>query len=185
MPVVARRRPGFSLNFGAIGAGVLAAALVATGAGAGTAVARAAADPAVPGASCLTQWATASGAARDGISGAGQFWTVRGLQAYAGDGVELVQVNSDLSVYPWLANLAPAESARVGYVVVAEQPDDNGHLDYWGDTVTDLGTPKEIVRCGRFAIYDYRGTAAEQRLTEAVTRSARVQAALRGFGVTS
>lgn len=187
-----RRRPvigmtssgarGFSFEFGRaaitrlLGA-ALATALVVAGGVSAARVAAVAADPGVPGVACLTTWA----AGAPGFTGVGQFWTIRDLQAYGGDSVRLAQVNSDFTVYPWLSNLAPAEEARVGYVIVATEPDAAGHLDYWGPQLAELGTPRDIVHCETFDIYDYRGSAAVDTLTDTVTRSARLQATLRGL----
>ncbi|GAA4265403.1 hypothetical protein [Frondihabitans peucedani] len=152
------------------GAAVPATAAVAR---AGDAVASASAS----GAACLTAWTRGKH-----VTGVAQFWTGRRLAAYGGPSVRLLQVNSDFTVYPWLVDLAPYRDARVGYVIVATRTDAGGHLDYWGDDVTNLGTPRGIVHCDGYDIRDYRGLPASSVLTEQVDRSAAEQAARRGFG---
>ncbi|BDZ51571.1 hypothetical protein GCM10025867_38120 [Frondihabitans sucicola] len=144
---------------------------------AGVAVAREAAGPGYSAATCLTDWSRGKH-----VTGVAQFWTGRGLQAYGGGSVDLLQVNFDFSVYPWLVNLASYRNARVSYVVVATAGDAAGHTDYWGDDLTNLGAPRDIVDCGSYDIYDFRGLPAADVLTEKVDASAAVQAAFRGFG---
>jgi hypothetical protein len=129
-----------------------------------------------PAAACLTDWARGTD-----VAGVAQFWTGRGLQAYGGADVHLLQVNGDFSVYPWLTNLAAYEDARVGYVVVATGTTPGDHLEGWGDSVTRLGTPRAVVHCDGYDIVDFRGTPAEAALTEKVRESARAQALTRGF----
>jgi hypothetical protein len=130
-----------------------------------------------PAARCLTDWARGKG-----VAGAAQFWLGRGLQAYGGADVHLLQVRSDLTVYPWLTNLAAYRGARVGYVLVPTGEIPGGHVEGWGDSVNELGRPRQIVACDGFDIVDFRGTPGEKRLTDVVVGSAEVQAALRGFG---
>lgn len=160
----------------------LAVLLIVVGAAipSGAAVARAggaSASATASGAACLTAWTRGKE-----VTGVAQFWTGRRLAAYGGPSVRLLQVNSDFTVYPWLVDLAPYRDARVGYVVVATRSDASGHLDYWGDDVTNLGTPRDVVHCDGYDIRDYRGLPAAAVLTEQVDRSAAAQAARQGFG---
>lgn len=174
---VARSDTGRGRRITALAALLAAGAVVALGLPSGVAVARVAGGSGYAAATCLSDWARGKH-----VTGVAQFWTGRGLAAYGGDDVHLLQVNSDFSVYPWLVNLAPYRDARVSYVVVARGGDSAGHLEYWGDSVTNLGAPSDIVDCGSYEVYDFRGTPAVRSLTEQVDRSAAVQAAFRGFG---
>ncbi|ARC57452.1 hypothetical protein AS850_10230 [Frondihabitans sp. 762G35] len=139
--------------------------LLATGAGSGD-----------TGAACLTDWVRDEHVA---VAGATQFWTGRGLAAYAGPTVRLLQITDTLDVYPWLVNLAPYRGARVGYLI---RPRDEPRDADLGGTVAALGPPRDVVACGTYDIYDYRGTAGEAILTERIGTSAEMLAALRGFG---
>jgi hypothetical protein len=150
--------------------GIASAAVLVTGVPATAQVARAGSSPGDPGTACLSAWTQGKQ-----VTGAAQFWTGRGLQAYGGESVHLLQVTSDLQVYPWLVNLAPYRGARLDYLVV-------GQGEYWGAELAALGTPKDVVRCGGYDIYDYRGTSGADDLTSRIEGSAKVQAALRGFG---
>ena len=140
-------------------------------------VARAAASSGDPAASCLSDWARGKN-----VTGVAQFWTGRGLQAYGSRDVRLLQVTVGFSTYPWLVNLAPYKGARVGYVVVAHGKSPSGHTERWGDDVLNLGAPRDIVDCGTYDIYDFRGLPAAAEITREVDRSAAAQAAKRGFG---
>ncbi len=173
-PTSRRRRTGRMA--GAIGVAVLVAtgALAVPGSVTVFTAGRALGDPA---ARCLTDWARGKD-----VSGAAQFWLGRGLEAYGGADVHLLQVRGDLTVYPWLTNLAAYRGARVGYVLVPTGEIPGGHVEGWGDSVNQLGRPRQIVACDGFDIVDFRGTPGEKRLTDAVVGSAEVQAALRGFG---
>ncbi|WP_157887720.1 hypothetical protein [Frondihabitans sp. PAMC 28766] len=153
---------------------LLTVVLVVPGAGRVVAAGRSLGDPA---AGCLTNWARGKD-----VAGVAQFWTGRPLEAYGGADVDVLQVNSDFTVYPWLVNLAAYRDARVGYVIVATGPTPGDHLEGWGDSVTDLGTPRAVVRCDGYDIDDFRGTPGETALTQRVEGSARVLAALRGLG---
>ncbi|WP_121368108.1 hypothetical protein [Frondihabitans australicus] len=172
---VSRLRAGGLRVAAGLGAAVVVATLVAAVPSTASVVAAGSASG-EPAARCLTDWSRGKDA-----TGVAQFWTVRGLQTYGGDDVHLLQVNSDLSVYPWLTNLAAYRHARVGYVIVATGEIPGGHTEGWADTVTALGTPRDTVHCDGYDIVDFRGTPAQKALTSAVVDSADAQAALRGF----
>ncbi|MCU1526694.1 MAG: hypothetical protein JWP75_457, partial [Frondihabitans sp.] len=140
--------------------------VVAVGAGSG--------DPA---AACLSTWTRGKD-----VTGVAQYWAGRSLATYGGSSVRLLQVTADLEVYPWLVNLAPYRDATISYVVVDRNAPGDEHTETWGEALNQLGNPADVVDCGTYEIYDYRGTPGADRLTEEVDRSAGVQAALRGFG---
>lgn len=154
---------------------VAAAAAVAVVAAGGTApitrVVAEATGPGYPAASCLTDWAEG----RDAV-GVGQFWQVRPLQVYGGDDVRLLQAHGDLSVFPWLSNLAPYRGADPTYLVVSGLD-----LEDWSETLEELGAPAATVSCGDYTIYDYEGAPGEDFLDEEVDRSAESEGEERGF----
>jgi hypothetical protein len=170
-----RRRPTRALGALSVAAALVVAS-IAVAVPSGARVVAAGRGLGEPAAACLTDWARGKD-----VDGVAQFWTGRGLQAYGGEDVRLLQVNYDFSVYPWLTNLTAYENARVGYVVVATGTTPGDHLEGWGDSVTRLGTPRAVVHCDGYDIVDFRGTPAEAALTEKVTQSARAQALTRGF----
>ena len=122
-------------------------------------------------AACLDRWAGSRG-----VTGVGQFWTVRPLATYATSSVRLLQVRDDFGVYPWLVDLASYVDARPTFVLV-------GSGDVWSTPVEDsLGSPADIVHCDGYDIYDYAGTPGAATLRRDVVGTAEYYRLQRGFG---
>jgi hypothetical protein len=120
--------------------------------------------------SCLDRWA----GSRD-VVGVGQFWTVRPLATYSSTSVRLLQVRDNFTAYPWLVDLASYSGARPTFVLV-------GSGDFWSTPVEDsLGSPRDIVHCSGYDIYDYAGTAGARTLRTTVVDSAEEIRTERGF----
>ncbi|QNE44788.1 hypothetical protein F1C15_14070 [Frigoribacterium sp. NBH87] len=154
-----------------VAAVAVVAAVVAFGTAPIARVVTEARGPGYPAASCLTDWADG----RDAV-GVGQFWQVRPLQVYGGDDVRLLQAHGDLSVFPWLSNLAPYQGADPSYLVVSGLD-----LEDWSATLDELGAPTDTVACGDYTIYDYEGAPGEALLDSTVDRSAESEGEERGF----
>ncbi len=112
-----------------------------------------------PGATCLTKWI----GHRD-ISGVGQYWVSRPLEVYGGPRVHLVQVNPDLTVFPWLVNLALYRHLHPSYVVT-------GGVDLWNPTLSRLGKVRSTVSCPGYTITDYAGEPGAATLSTKTAQS--------------
>jgi hypothetical protein len=122
-------------------------------------------------ASCLDRWAGSRG-----VTGVGQFWTVRPLATYTSSSVQLLQVRDDFGTYPWLVDLASYVDSRPTFVLV-------GAGDLWSTPVEDtLGSPADIVHCQGYDIYDYAGTRGATTLRRDVVGTAEYYRLQRGFG---
>jgi hypothetical protein len=111
----------------------------------------------------------------DAESGVGTFWLTRNWDLYGTHDEAILQVNSDLTVYPWMINLASYDDQTFTFVVT----------DPWGfvteESVAPLGPPKSVQECGDFTIYDYAGTPGEELLNERIESSLLTERRLRGF----
>lgn len=111
----------------------------------------------------------------DAEAGVGTFWLTRNWDLYGTHDDAILQVNSDLTVFPWMINLASYDDQDFTFVVV----------DPWGfvtdESVAPLGPPKSVQECGGFTIYDYAGTPGEELLNERIDSSLLVEKQLRGF----
>ncbi len=111
----------------------------------------------------------------DAESGVGTFWLTRNWDLYGTHDEAILQVNSDLTVYPWMINLASYDDQRFTFVVA----------DPWGfvteDSVAPLGPPKSVQECAGFTIYDFEGTPGEELLNERIESSLLDEKRLRGF----
>ncbi|MGG7464292.1 hypothetical protein [Plantibacter sp. YIM 135347] len=152
---------------------VAAVLVIGTLVGGGAAMRSIAADPDVQrfdGAACVSEWVDG----RD-ITGAGQFWTIRGLQAYGGPDVRLLQIDASFHPYLWITNAADFTGQDVSYLVVDDQS------AWYHPLEQDLGEPASRMSCGGFTILDYGGTPGEAKLTTLIGDSARQQRAERGL----
>lgn len=152
---------------------VAAVLVIGTLVGGVTATRSIAADPDVQrfdGAACVSDWVDG----RD-ITGAGQFWTIRGLQAYGGPDVRLLQIDASFHPYLWITNAADFTGQDVSYLVVDDQS------AWYHPLEQDLGEPASRISCGGFTILDYGGTPGETKLTMLIGDSARQQRAERGL----
>ncbi|AJM78017.1 hypothetical protein [Rathayibacter toxicus] len=108
-------------------------------------------------------------------SGVGSFWITRQWEVYGAHRGDVLQVQQDLSVYPWMINLSSYTGKRFSYVIV----------DQWGfvskQSIESLGKPAAATVCGDFTIYDYAGTPGEEILTQKVESSVAAKMARRGF----
>jgi hypothetical protein len=139
-------------------------------AGTGSAVAASVSRAHLPGAACLEGWL-----AGRTLTGAGQFWAVRGLKTYGAPNVHLVQIDEYLNARPWMVNLADYDGAPVSYLIVDDR-------SAWGEELVDaIGAPRQNISCGTYTILDYAGTRGEKVLTARVTASATLQREQRGF----
>ncbi|MFZ4896546.1 hypothetical protein ACL9RL_19075 [Plantibacter sp. Mn2098] len=142
-------------------------------AGGAVSVSRIGADPDVhrfAGAECLADWV-----GDQDLTGAGEFWTVRGLQAYGERNTHLLQIDANYHPYLWITNAADFTGQDVSYLVVDSQS------AWFHSPDEELGQPAARIACGRFTILDYRGTPGEQRLTSLISDSATQQRAERGL----
>ena len=99
-------------------------------------------------------------------NGVGSFWSVRTLEVYGDARGEVLQVQPDLTVYPWMNNLAPYEDTDFSYVV----SDSSGQVP--PESLIALGEPAEVIDCVSYTIYDYEGTPGEAILNRVVGESA-------------
>lgn len=138
--------------------------------GTGSAVAASVSRVHLPGAACLEGWL-----AGRTLTGAGQFWAIRGLKTYGAPNVHLLQIDEYLNARPWMVNLADYDGGRVSYLVVNDR-------SAWGEELVDtLGAPRANISCGTYTILDYEGTAGERVLTRHIAESGLSQRAQRGF----
>jgi hypothetical protein len=138
--------------------------------GTGSAVAASVSRAHLPGAACLEGWL-----AGRTLTGAGQFWAIRGLKTYGAPSVHLLQIDEYLNARPWMVNLADYDGGRVSYLVLDDR-------SAWGEELVDtLGAPRANISCGSYTILDYEGTAGEKVLTRHVAESATAQREQRGF----
>ena len=139
-------------------------------AGTGSAVTASVSRAHLPGAACLEGWL-----AGRTLTGAGQFWAIRGLKTYGAPNVHVLQIDEYLNARPWMVNLADYDGARVSYLIV-----DNRSA--WGEElVNTLGAPRANISCGTYTILDYEGTAGERVLTRHIAESGTLQRVQRGF----
>jgi hypothetical protein len=138
--------------------------------GTGSAVAASVSRAHLPGAACLEGWL-----AGRTLTGAGQFWAIRGLKTYGTPNVHLLQIDEYLNARPWMVNLADYDGGRVSYLVLDDR-------SAWGEELVDtLGAPRANISCGTYTILDYEGTAGEKVLTRHVAESGAAQREQRGF----
>jgi hypothetical protein len=138
--------------------------------GSGSAVATSVSRAHLPGAACLEGWL-----AGRTLTGAGQFWAIRGLKTYGAPNVHLLQIDEYLNARPWMVNLADYDGGRVSYLVLDDR-------SAWGEELVDtLGAPRANISCGTYTILDYEGTAGEKVLTRHVAESGAAQREQRGF----
>lgn len=138
--------------------------------GTGSAVAASVSRAHLPGAACLEGWL-----AGRTLTGAGQFWAIRGLKTYGAPNVHLLQIDEYLNARPWMVNLADYDGGRVSYLVLDDR-------SAWGEELVDtLGAPRANISCGTYTILDYEGTAGEKVLTRHVAESGAAQREQRGF----
>jgi hypothetical protein len=138
--------------------------------GSGSAVAATVSRAHLPGAACLEGWL-----AGRTLTGAGQFWAIRGLKTYGAPTVHVLQIDEYLNARPWMVNLADYDGAPVSYLIVNDR-------SAWGEELVDtIGAPRANISCGTYTILDYSGTRGEQILTARITQSAAVQREQRGF----
>lgn len=138
--------------------------------GTGAAVAASVSRAHLPGAACLEGWL-----AGRTLTGAGQFWAIRGLKTYGAPDVRLVQIDEYLNARPWMVNLADYDGTPLSYLIVDDR-------SAWGEELVDtMGAPRANISCGTYTILDYTGTRGERVLTTRVTESATLQRVQRGF----
>jgi len=138
--------------------------------GTGSAVAASVSRAHLPGAACLEGWL-----AGRTLTGAGQFWAIRGLKTYGAPNVHLLQIDEYVNARPWMVNLADYDGGRVSYLIVDDR-------SVWGEELVDtLGAPRANISCGTYTILDYEGTAGERVLTRHIAESGLSQRAQRGF----
>ncbi|WP_411699844.1 hypothetical protein [Conyzicola sp.] len=99
-------------------------------------------------------------------NGVGSFWSVRTLEVYGDARGEILQVQPDLSVYPWMNNLAPYDGTEFSFVVT----DSSGQVP--PEALIPLGEPAEVIDCVSYVIHDYEGTPGEAILNRVVGESA-------------
>lgn len=149
---------------------LLVALLLGSIVGTGSAVAASVSRAHLPGAACLEGWL-----AGRTLTGAGQFWAIRGLKTYGAPNVHLLQIDEYLNARPWMVNLADYDGGRVSYLVLDDR-------SAWGEELVDtLGAPRANISCGTYTILDYEGTAGEKVLTRHVAESGAAQREQRGF----
>jgi hypothetical protein len=111
----------------------------------------------------------------DAKAGVGSFWLTRNWDLYGTHDSPILQVNPDLTVHPWMINLASYEDQDFNFVI----------LDPWGfvteESVEPLGDPAAITECSGYYIYDYEGTEGEQLLKERVESGLAELERLHGF----
>ncbi|MBF4463341.1 MULTISPECIES: hypothetical protein [unclassified Rathayibacter] len=161
--VRARRR----LRLAAAGSAVVVASSVLLTTVGASGAERALADgPLGADAACVKDWI----GGRD-IEGVGSFWIVRPLALY--DSLPVQQVNPDFSVQVWMSNLASYDEDFSFVLVDPASP--------WpGATEDAFGPPARTIDCGAIQIYDYAGTAGQQRLDEVIASS--LEKARRTYG---
>jgi hypothetical protein len=113
------------------------------------------------------------------VSGVASYWTARALDVANTDGQRILQVKTDLTIFPWLVNLGAYEHRRFRFVLI----DGSAHAQLTmrpGDVMA-LGPPARLIACPGFTIYSYPpGTVGYDRLNTIVDRS--LQADLKQFG---
>lgn len=121
-------------------------------------------------AACLSTWSEGKD-----VTGAGQFFAGRPLEAYGSDSVYLQQIDPALGAFAWLTNMAEYGSGDLSYVIVDSQSP-------WVEPLeTTLGQPADVVDCSTFQIWDYRDTPGERVLTALVDRSSSALNRRQGF----
>ena len=108
------------------------------------------------------------------LVGAGQYWDTRDLIAYGGSSVRLAQISSDLTIFPWLVNIAPFYRAKVSYLVSSDP-------NWLHEIALRIGAPSNVVVCDDYVVADYAGTPGAQALTASVNDSARNVGRAQGF----
>lgn len=111
----------------------------------------------------------------DAEAGVGTFWLTRNWDLYGNHDHPILQVNPDLTVHPWMINLASYEDQDFNFVII----------DPWGfvtpESVEPLGEPASITECSGYFIYDYEGTEGDQLLDERVESGLEAAKSLHGF----
>jgi hypothetical protein len=108
--------------------------------------------------------------AADGVAA---YWTARAVGLYAGDDDQVLQVKTDLAVYPWLVNLGSYEDRRFTFVLVDRDRHGKQTLRP-RDAVAVLGPPDGSSVCPAFDVYRYPpGTLGYRILNGAVDGSLR------------
>ncbi|KRE26036.1 hypothetical protein [Agromyces sp. Soil535] len=111
----------------------------------------------------------------DAKAGVGTFWLTRNWDLYGTHDYPILQVNPDLTVHPWMINLASYEDQDFNFVII----------DPWGfvteESVEPLGEPAGITECSGYFIYDYEGTEGKQLLNERVESGLEAAERLHGF----
>lgn len=167
----AHQHPALSVTRRPAAVGLVLVVLLLGGiAGTGAAVAASVSRAHLPGAACLEGWL-----AGRTLTGAGQFWAIRGLKTYGAPDVHLLQIDEYLNARPWMVNLADYDGGRVSYLIVDDR-------SAWGEELVDtLGAPRANVSCGTYTILDYEGTRGEKVLTAHIAETAASQREQRGF----
>ncbi|GAA4678018.1 hypothetical protein [Frondihabitans cladoniiphilus] len=112
-------------------------------------------------ATCLSNWI----GGRD-LTGAGEFWTIRALQAYGDSSVKLLQIGSGYGAHVWLENAADDRGQDISYLVTDDRS------VYGTSPLQKLGAPAQTITCGQYTILDYQGTPGELRLSQHVAATA-------------
>ncbi len=127
------------------------------------------AQSASPGLSCLQRWI-----GDRNIVGEGSYWASRALDVYGTGRVDVLQVDSTLGARAWMTNLASFRDRAPSYFIV-DAPSRRALA------IRLLGTPSAVIDCGPFQVYDYAGTAGQNRMTVKIASSARYQLTRRGY----
>lgn len=118
-------------------------------------------------AECLQNWIDEQDSAEP-LIGAGGFWTSRRLAAYLPN-EKILQVYEGVPLL-WQNNAGQyLNVTHIDYVVVAPQDDAGAEIpDHTEAFRTRFGEPASVTQCDTFEIWDYRGTAGQTDLTDAI-----------------
>jgi hypothetical protein len=101
-------------------------------------------------------------------NGVAEYWIARTLDVYGRSDERVLQVNSNLTVYPGLNNIASYENKTFSFVLV-EKPDVSTIPLTANNVIPILGYPTSIYSCKNYDVYLYsRGSTGEIRLNKII-----------------
>lgn len=112
--------------------------------------------------------------------GVGQYWTVRALDVYGQQNEQALQVNPNLTIYPWQANLGSYGNKHFSFIIVNKQPAPDAIIP--GDPALP-SNPSRISDCNNFYVYQYApGSKGYTELNKIVNQSYELAESMRASG---
>lgn len=112
---------------------------------------------------CLEEWA-------DGriVNGVGDFWITRELDLYSTNNITTLQLKHDLTIFDWMINVGSYENKDFSFAI--RDHGRSGSL-FLSPPIEKLGSPKEIIPCPEYDIYDYTNTEGQNILNKYIRDS--------------